>query len=353
METQQNTMPVLDYCQGLQSHEYLVDRRYQRSDMVWPTTAQSFLIETILLNFPVPKMSIHQKLDVKARKVVKNIVDGQQRSKAILNFYEGNLRLTRANILEEFAGRTFSELDEVHQVQFLNYGLNFDVFVGANDEDVREVFRRMNSFTVPLNPEEKRHSEFQGLFKWYVNQLSSNYDLGFEMTGVLSTKQLYRMQDAKLLTEVIKAMVDGITTTNAAHLTAFYKKYDKEFPLQAEIDEALSGALQFLFSTEELRGTPLTKPYNVYSLLLAHMQAKGEWTVIQDPEIPHVEAFDGGDAVYNLSVLAEAAETKGEYDGTGQFEVAGLDDFVSATTEKTNTAAQRTTRFLYFLAALA
>jgi hypothetical protein len=353
METQQNTTTVLDYCQGLQTREFMVDRRYQRSDRVWPSAAQSFLIETILLNFPVPKMSIHQKLDVEARKVVKNIVDGQQRSKAILDFYEGKLRLGRANISDDFAGKMFADLDDQQQAQFMNYGLNFDVFVGATDEDVREVFRRMNSFTVPLNPEEKRHSEYQGAFKWYIHDLSRDFDMAFETSGVLTLKQLHRMQDCKLLTEVIKAMVDGITTTTAAQLNAFYKKNDAKFDRQAEIDEALRAALTFLFSTEELRGTPLTKPYNVYSLLLAYMQSRAGWVIDGDVDIPVVEAFDGGDAAYNLSVLAEAAETKGEYDGSGQFEVAGLDDFIDATTEKTNTAAQRTTRFAYFLAALA
>ena len=158
MRTQSSTITVADYCQGMERKEYLVNKDYQRSDTVWPIAAKSFLIETILLDFPVPKMSLHQRLELVTRTVVKEIVDGQQRSRAVLDFYQNKLRLSRSLLTPEYAGRTFSELDEVAQGQFLNYGLNFDLFVAATNDDVREVFRRMNSFTVPLNPEEARHA---------------------------------------------------------------------------------------------------------------------------------------------------------------------------------------------------
>lgn len=281
-------------------------------------------------------MSIHQKLDVAARTVVKNIVDGQQRSRAIQDFYEGRIRLSRNNIDERFAGMTFAELDEPDQAQFLNYGLNFDVFVGATDEQVREVFRRMNSFTVPLNPEEKRHAEFQGPFKWFMYNLTRDFDDALEIAGIFSTKQLYRMQDAKLFTEVVKAMLDGITTTSAKSLNDLYKKFDEAFPEQAEADELPRNAIRFVLTTEEVRDTALMKPYNVYALLLAHVQANG-WSVgTVEPVVPDVAAFQRGEAGYNLSILASASGSKGAYDGENASSGEGFAEFVSATTERTN-----------------
>lgn len=55
MEIRPSTITVTDYCGMVDSHEVRVNRDYQRSDQVWPRTAQSFLIETILLGFPIPK----------------------------------------------------------------------------------------------------------------------------------------------------------------------------------------------------------------------------------------------------------------------------------------------------------
>ena len=75
--------------------EIRVNRNYQRSEKVWPPAAKSFLIETILLGYPVPKLSLYQITDLKTRRTVKEIVDGQQRTLTIKAFFDNRLRLRR------------------------------------------------------------------------------------------------------------------------------------------------------------------------------------------------------------------------------------------------------------------
>ena len=65
----QQTYTVADYCQAMSRHrEIIVNRDYQRSDKVWPPAAKSFLIETILLNYPIPKLFLFQKTDLRSRR---------------------------------------------------------------------------------------------------------------------------------------------------------------------------------------------------------------------------------------------------------------------------------------------
>lgn len=361
MRTQHSTVTVADFCRGLARKEYSVNRNYQRSDAVWPQAAKSFLIETILLDYPVPKLSLHQRLELSTRTTVKDIVDGQQRSRAIMDFYENKLRLSRSLLTEEYRGRRFSELDKEAQSQFLNYGLNFDVFVAAQAEEVREVFRRMNSFTVPLNPEESRHASFQGPFKWFIHGLSRDFDTAFQACGVFTEKQINRMVDAKLITEIAHALLRGITTTSKASLDKIYRDFDVDFPQQDEVDGAIRAGLDGVLSDPDIRDTPLLKPYNVYSLALAHIQHSGKWEVDDDVQLPSVPDFRAGESSYNLSLLAEAIsvyEEIGDVDEDGG--VAPADDappspyaeFIQATKERTNVASQRKRRFEYFLAAL-
>ena len=59
----------------------------------------------------------------------------------------------------------------------------------------------MNSYTVPLNPEEHRHASYQGRFKWFANRLGKRYNGVFREIGLFSEKQLLRMADTKLLAE--------------------------------------------------------------------------------------------------------------------------------------------------------
>lgn len=347
MKTLHSTVPVLDFCEGLRSGEYTVNRDYQRSDKVWPTNAKSFLIETILLEFPVPKLSVHQNLDLKSRKMVKQIVDGQQRSNAILEFFQNRLRLSKALETERFANRTFDELDDADQRTFLDYGLNFDVFASATDDDVREVFRRMNSFTIPLNPEESRHATYQGDFKWFVNALSKKYDEAFAAAGVFAPKQLNRMADAKLLTELASAFLNGITTTSKVSLDKVYKDNDATFRTEPVMREAMENALDAALFESDIAGTALAKPFNFYSLTLAYARVQNVMQIPGDFQFPVVNQFEANDPIYNLSALADALRTDDE--GARDEELA---PFVSAAKDRTNVASQRITRFEYFVAAL-
>ncbi|WP_136706202.1 DUF262 domain-containing protein [Agromyces sp. H66] len=359
MRTQSTTITVADFCKGLARKEYVVNKDYQRSDTVWPPAARSFLIETILMDYPVPKMSLHQKLDLVSRHVHKEIVDGQQRSRAIRDFYEGKLRLSRANISDKYAGRTFMQLADEDQAQFLNYGLNFDIFVNARDEEVREVFRRMNSFTMPLNPEESRHATYQGPFKWFIHGVSRDYDVAFKNAGVFNEKQINRMNDAKLLTEIVHAFIYGFKTTTKAMLDRIYREFDETFDGEERYAALLRSSLDQVLLNPEIFSTALTRSYNVYSLTLAYAAASGVWEIPEDVERRSVAVFEPGNANYNLSVLGSTVTEVEERVQDGEpaaSAIAALPEdlraFVSAARDRTNVGAQRKTRFEYFLEAI-
>ncbi|MFL5962927.1 MAG: DUF262 domain-containing protein [Gaiellaceae bacterium] len=350
MEIRTPEYTVADYCDMYDRKEVRVNRQYQRSDQVWPRAAQSFLIETILLGFPVPKLFLHQKTDLRTRRPIKEIVDGQQRTRAIVDFFNDEYRLTSNVTLAEAVGKRFSQLDEDLQSQFSDYGLQFDLFVGATDEDVREVFRRMNSFTVPLNPEEQRHAEFQGEFKWFMRNVSTDYAEAFRQAGVFGQKALVRMQDQKLLTEIASAYFDGVKTTNKRTLDTVYRTHDKPADFtddqRTELERRLRGAFDAIFEWRDLYDTPLMRPHQMYSLTLAvmHMDESLATLEAQYPSA-NGDLADDDIVLVNLTRLAEAME-EGE-------ELAGvLRPFVKASSEKTNVGAQRLARIEWFCRAL-
>src|ERR1700678_4056909 len=213
----------------MKQNEIIVNRNYQRSDHVWPEAARSYLIETILKGFPIPKLYLYQVTDIKSRKTHKEIVDGQQRSVAILDFFDDRLKISKLAENEDTRNKKYSELSEDSQQVFLEYAIDVDLFVSATPAEVVEVFRRMNSYTVPLNPEEQRHASYQGKFKWFINDLADKLEAIFLETGVFKEKQLVRMADNKLLTELCDSFLNGIRTTNKAILDSLYKKRDTVF----------------------------------------------------------------------------------------------------------------------------
>lgn len=340
---------VGEYCDQFAKGEVRVNRQYQRSDEVWPTAARSFLVETVLLNYPMPKLYLHQTTDLRTNRPQREIVDGQQRTKALVAFLHNEYFLTSNVTLAGAAGCKFSTLPSELQRQFLEYGLNFDVLVGATDEEVREVFRRMNSFTVPLNAEEHRHAVNQGQFKWFMNRLTSDYSEAFLAAGVFGQKALVRMQDQKLLTEVANACWHGITTTNKKILDRLYRDKDTVDGFSDEerrtLDRRMRHGLNQLFEWKDLFDTPLVRPHQVYSLLLATMDAQEPLESLRGVRPDSLAQVTGDVVLRNLSRLAEALEQ-------GDDAPSKLRPFVRASEQGTNVGDKRATRFQWFARAI-
>jgi hypothetical protein len=345
MQTVASNISVAEYCELIGDRKIIANPDYQRSDKIWPPLAQSFLIETILLDYPMPKIALNQILDLRSRQVIREIVDGQQRSRAISNFFQGELRLSRAIELDDARGRTFDELDDALKSAFLTYAISYDLFTNTTPDEVREVFRRINLYQVPLNAEEQRNAIYQGAFKVFIYHLSRLYSGPLQLMGVMTNRQIVRAQDAKLFTEIMHACLNGITTTNKGSLDRIYKQKDKEFPEEVELQDAFTYAIDRLLAMPEIHRTRLMRPYQFYSLALAVMHLYRPLAMLQryfPLEFPI--DFDQESAVRNLSVLAEALEVDEP--------PSSFMPFIDASASKTNVASQRISRFQWICTAL-
>ena len=79
MKLTTTTFTVAEYCDQMIAGSIIINSDYQRSPKVWPPAAKSYLIDSVLLGYPIPKLSLYQKTDLRSRKTIKEIVDGQQR----------------------------------------------------------------------------------------------------------------------------------------------------------------------------------------------------------------------------------------------------------------------------------
>ena len=344
MQVTSSSFTVAEYCNQMEDNKIVVNRDYQRSAKVWPPAARSYLIDTILLGFPIPKLSLYQRTDLKSRQTIKEIVDGQQRSEAILGFYNDEFRISGKS---QFSGKRFSQLDEETQVRFLDYQLSVDVFVSATERDIRQMFRRINSYTVPLNRQEYRHATYQGEFKWFIVDLTEQYAQLLKDIGVFNENQLSRMRDAELISEIIMATSDGIASASQNKLDAFYEEHDANFEESEAVSRQLNDALTYIANWKQLHNSPLMKPYNFYSLILAvlHTLRPTERLADLEPNIAlSISALGDDQVITNLSLLAASLEDPENY--------KNLSDFVEAGSSATTTLKNRTIRFRYFLKAL-
>jgi hypothetical protein len=221
---------IADFLEWKREKRLNLNPDFQRGD-VWSPAAKTFLIDTILRKLPIPKVYLRTKVDVVTKKSIRDVVDGQQRLRAIIDFSEDKFVLSKR--ASEFAGKKYSTLTPEEQGDFLGYPIAVDQLMNASTDDVLEVFARLNSYTVVLNPPERRHSRFQGEFKWAIRNASRNWASLWEDFSILSTRERVRMMDDSLTAEMVSVLLDGVKDGGQPKIDLTYKKYDNSFDVEA------------------------------------------------------------------------------------------------------------------------
>jgi Protein of unknown function DUF262 len=318
-------MNILDYCNAFLAGDIKVDPNYQRTDRVWPDEARQYLIETIILGYPVPKFFLHQKIDLKSKKSMKFVVDGQQRSRALVDFFAGKFSMSKKTNPPQLAGKTFDMLDDNEQNAFLSYSLPIDLFVTASREEIIETFRRINSYTVPLNAEELRHANNQGEMKWFVYDLAKTYSERLALLGTLTEKNLARMVDLRFFSEIVCFIVnEKIVTTNAKLLDDLYTRHDK-FADSIQVRDKIDFAMNIINKWNWLQGLNVVKQHILGMIILSIINESPIRNMNSEAKIK--EGF---------SELSEAIETGSS---------AVWSDFVKAAEKTTN---DRTRKFIIY-----
>ncbi len=318
MRLQSSHFTISEIRDMLERKDLVVNREYQRGARLWPAGPRSYFIDTILRGFPFPKMYFYEFLDKNLKKTKREIVDGQQRVTTIVDFIKEKFALT--SVSNEYGGNKFSDLSEDDQVRFLSSSVPVDMILNAERADILEMFRRMNAYTLPLNDAEKRHSTFQGEFKWFINTVSDHYYTFFSEFGIFTNRQIVRMADAELIAEVVLAMESGIVSSNNTVLNRLYKNYDREFHEKEEYKEKINEVFEFIIARFNLlRKSYLMKPYVIHSLCCAllhnkyglpgaelalNLPATGEFIRDFDTALRGLEA---------LSAAHESKELEGEF----------------------------------------
>lgn len=345
MKVEEGKYSLTEIVDWFRNRNLVVNSDYQRGGGLWPQSAKSYFIDTILRDFPFPKVYFHESIDKALKKPRREIVDGQQRITTIVEYVEGKFALGRN--AREFAGSRFEDLPEETQDLFWAYTVSVDVIRNADKNEILQMFRRMNAFTLPLNESEKRHSEFFGQFKDWVNGLLDRQGRVLTDWKVLTSRQVVRMADAEFVTDLALAVSEGIVSTSPAKLKGIYKQFDETFDEFTTYDERISGVLTATVENlSGVKGTFATKLHVFHSLQCAMLHNKyglpgaEELTGLR----PIGEYFtDADSAVISIRKLAAAHEEKdlGEYG-----------EYVRAASEGGNRAAQRAIRISWLGRAL-
>lgn len=218
---------VNDFREWYERGELILSPKFQRR-RVWAQKAKSYLIDTILRGMPISPIFIREKIDTETKKTMREVVDGQQRLSAILDYLNDGFTVSKIHN-EEYGNLYFSELPNNIKEEFLQYSISTNVVTAPKDEEILEIFARLNTYTVPLNLPEKLNAKFFGLFKQTVHKLARDFHTFWLDKKILTEQKIARMIDVELTSELVIASIDGIKGKDKKIIEKYYKTYDEDF----------------------------------------------------------------------------------------------------------------------------
>jgi len=205
---------------------------YQRRE-VWTDPQKAYLINTVFEQKPVPSIYVRHIIDIDAEKSIKEIVDGQQRVRAVLDFRRG--KFAAKHPAHGNKRILYSDLTPAQKSKFLSSKLSVGYLIEADDRDVIEIFGRINSISKTLNPQEKRNALFSGELKQFALLLAADLTPFWRASRLFSDSEISRMQEVQFVSDLLLNMVRGLSDFSSAALDKFYREFDINFPEEADL----------------------------------------------------------------------------------------------------------------------
>ena len=169
LTTQAYDKSVADVVRMIEDKDIRLDPDYQRN-YVWDNKKSSLLIESIILNVPIPVIYVSQEQDD-----TWSVIDGLQRLYSLKRFFEGKFKLSGLEILSELNKHDINSLNP-KALRLLKNGLLRVIMIthDSNEEIKYDVFMRLNTGSVHLNEQELRNCLYRGNLNKLLKELTNN-----------------------------------------------------------------------------------------------------------------------------------------------------------------------------------
>lgn len=145
---------------------------YQR-EYKWSIKQQSEFIESVITNLPIPYIYVADVLEGDNEGRIE-IIDGSQRIRTIARFLNNMFALEGLTLVPELNGFKFKDLKGSRQLRFKRKTVRFIELLDVDEEARRQIFYRLNSGGVILNPMEIRFGTNDGEFLGFIKNLANN-----------------------------------------------------------------------------------------------------------------------------------------------------------------------------------
>lgn len=148
------------------------------------------------------------------------LVDGQQRLTTLYDYFHGSNELRLKDVIP------YDKLNNLQKTNFLEYEVVVRDLGVMEIDQIKEVFRRINSTSYALNAMEIDNARYDGEFKRLADELSQD-DL-FEDSKFFSPNEVRRMGDLRFVLSLLVTMMSQYFNRDE-EITSYLERYNDEF----------------------------------------------------------------------------------------------------------------------------
>lgn len=211
LRTQAYDKSVDDLVKMVGRSDIILDPEYQRN-YIWDNRKASLLVESILLNVPIPVIYVAE--DQESRWVV---VDGLQRLYSLQRFFANEFKLSGLEVLSELNRTQYSKLNPKARRVLNNGILRIIVILEESHPEIKyDIFLRLNRGSIRLNEQELRNCLYRGSFN---NMLKDVRTDPMFLESIALSEPHKRFNDAELILRFL-ALYHGFDR-NTGKLTGY------------------------------------------------------------------------------------------------------------------------------------
>lgn len=214
------------------------DPDFQRR-LVWSNKDKISFVETVLLGYPFPEIyTAAGTVDTETGDGNELLVDGQQRMTTLLQYFNGSEDLKLRGKI-----RPYKDLADEEKRHFLDYEVVIRDLGSKSNQQIKEIFERINSTKYSLNAMEIHNARFEGAFKLFAEEIAQH--MFFEQNNVFRATEIRRMSDTRFcLTFIITIMSNYFNRDSS--LEEYLANYNDEFEAKDDLRREIGEVFSFI-----------------------------------------------------------------------------------------------------------
>ena len=272
----------------------IIDPEWQR-EYVWDRKRASKLLESILIDIPVPVIYLAQ---TRSRKY--EVIDGQQRLSSVFDYFDDKLKLSGLEIKTELNGKKFKECEDLIKGKLEDATLRTFELSDSTPKDLMFlIFERLNTGGVALNDMEIRNCLYRGRLNDLLKKLRENT----YFVEVINQKNIEKRMNDRMLVLRFLAFYERTPDKARRGLKSFLNEF---FDTYRDLSDAKQKEYERVFNNA-MRASRTIFGDNGFRLRRAKESTQGgEWT--PKPNAAVFQAITVPFTDYDIGQLTRAAD---------------------------------------------